>query len=376
MTQRADFDKIELFLVRVLKTLITERSVSRAAMRLQSTQPAVSAQLKRLRALTGDPLLVRTGNSMAPTQTALRLLEPAERLLQDAERLFSPRARQRSFDPGTSSAMFRIAASDYLDPLFLPELVAHLQRCAPQARLELLPLSEEFDYRRSLAAGEVDLVIGNWLTPPGELHLGRLMSDEIVCLVAEDHPAARSAASVSSRSAASVPSRSAASGSPRGAVPSATRAAAAARAWTVERYLGAEHVAPTPLHTGQQGAAPGVIDEYLTTLGLKRAIAVRSAHFGLIPLMVAQSRLVLTTGRLFCTRYIDSLPVRIVRCPVPFPPMAYYQLWHDLTHASASGRWLREQVRDVARNLAVHGLPRRVAAVTAAASIAASASAA
>ncbi len=374
MTPRADFDKIELFLVRVLKTLITERSVSRAAMRLQSTQPAVSAQLKRLRALTGDPLLVRTGNSMAPTQTALRLLEPAERLLQDAERLFSPRARQRSFDPGTSSAMFRIAASDYLDPLFLPELVAHLQRCAPQARLELLPLSEEFDYRRSLAAGEVDLVIGNWLTPPGELHLGRLMSDEIVCLVAEDHPAARSAASVPSRSAASVPSRgtapsrSAASGSPRSA-------ATAARAWTVERYLGAEHVAPTPLHTGQQGAAPGVIDEYLTTLGLKRAIAVRSAHFGLIPLMVAQSRLVLTTGRLFCTRYIDSLPVRIVRCPVPFPPMAYYQLWHDLTHASASGRWLREQVRDVARNLAVHGLPRRAAAVTAAASIAASASA-
>jgi DNA-binding transcriptional LysR family regulator len=43
MTQRVDFDKIEIFLIRVLKTLITERSVSRAAMRLQSTQPAVSA---------------------------------------------------------------------------------------------------------------------------------------------------------------------------------------------------------------------------------------------------------------------------------------------------------------------------------------------
>ena len=71
-------DKIELYLIRVLKTLITERSVSRAAMRLQSTQPAVSAQLKKLRTLTGDPLLVRSGNSMAPTDTALRLLEPDE----------------------------------------------------------------------------------------------------------------------------------------------------------------------------------------------------------------------------------------------------------------------------------------------------------
>ena len=58
MTQRADFDKIDLYLIRVLHTLITERSVSRAALRLHSTQPAVSAQLKRLRELTGDPLLV------------------------------------------------------------------------------------------------------------------------------------------------------------------------------------------------------------------------------------------------------------------------------------------------------------------------------
>ncbi|MBC8055515.1 MAG: LysR family transcriptional regulator, partial [Rhizobiales bacterium] len=308
MTQRVDFDKIELYLIRVLKTLIIEQSVSRAAMRLQSTQPAVSSQLKRLRALTGDPLLVRAGNSMAPTETALRLLEPATRLLQDADRLFSPRAHQRGFDPAASGTTFRIAASDYLDPLFLPELVAHLKRVSPKVRLELMPLSGEFDYRRSLAAAEVDLVIGNWLKPPEELHMGRLLSDEIVCLVSEDHPAVR---------------------------------ASATRAWSPERYLACEHVAPTPFHAN----APGVIDEHLAAIGVSREVMVRSAHFGLIPLMVAQSLLVLTTGRLFCSRYVASLPVRIVRCPVPFPPLTYYQLWHDLTHASASGRWLREQVR-------------------------------
>ena len=123
----------------------------------------------------------------------------------------------------------------------------------------------------------------------------------------------------------------------------------------MERYLGCEHVAPTPLHAN----APGVIDEHLSTLGLTRDVMVRSAHFSLIPLMVAQSLLVLTTGRLFCSRYVDNLPVRIVRCPVPFPPLTYYQLWHDLTHASASGRWLREQVRDVARNLSGHGMLQR-----------------
>jgi len=213
MVQRADFDKIELHLIRVLHTLITERSVSRAALRLQSSQPAVSAQLKRLRALTGDPLLVRAGNAMTPTAFALQMLAPAANLLGEADRLFSQRARRSGFDPQTSVTTFRIAASDFIDPGFLPELVLHLKQRAPQVRIELLTLSSHFDYRQSLAQGEVDLVIGNWLTPPDELHLGRLVSDEVVCLVAADHPIVR---------------------------------AGVGRAWTVERYLACEHVAPMP----------------------------------------------------------------------------------------------------------------------------------
>jgi DNA-binding transcriptional LysR family regulator len=78
--------------------------------------------------------------------------------------------------------------------------------------------------------------------------------------------------------------------------------------------------------------------------------------------MVADTWLVLTTGRLFCSRYVDALPVRIVRCPVAFPPLTYYQLWHDLTHNAASMRWFREQVREVARELGRRALPRRAAA--------------
>ncbi len=327
MTLAGDFGKIELRLIRVLQTLITERSVSRAAMRLGSTQPAVSGQLRRLRALTGDALLVRAGGGMAPTATALQLLGSAESILHEAGQLFGDRGRPRSFDPATSAAVFRIAASDYLDPLFLPELVARIKRAAPQVELELLPLSTEYDYRKRLASGEVDLVIGNWLRPPGELHMGRLISDEIVCLVGANHPAAREGATPAARS----------------------------RAWTAEHYLAAEHVAPTPFHSN----TPGVVDDHLTSLGLSRHVVVRSAHFSLIPLMVAQSLLVLTTGRLFCSRYVDALPVTILRCPVPFPALTYYQLWHELTHASPAGRWLREQVRDVARNLAGHGMLRR-----------------
>ncbi|MBL8323861.1 MAG: LysR family transcriptional regulator [Rubrivivax sp.] len=328
MVQRANFDTIDLHLIRVLHTVITERSVSRAALKLASSQPAVSAQLRRLRELTGDPLLVRAGQQMMPTATALTLLEPAGRVLHEAERLFSPKARERGFGAAQEvaklDATFRVAASDYLDPLFLPTLVAHMQRVAPLARLELITLSQDYDYRRHLALGDVDLVIGNWLEPPEELHLARLVSDEVVCLVSEDHPATR----------------------------------VGARGWTIARYLECEHVAPMPMHPG----ALGVIDQHLAAAGARRNITVRASHFSLIPLMVADTWLVLTTGRLFCGRYVDTLPVRVVRCPVAFPPLTYYQLWHDLTHSAASMRWFREQVREVARGLSRQALPRRAAA--------------
>jgi DNA-binding transcriptional LysR family regulator len=312
--------KVDLHLVKVLHTVITEGSVSRAAMKLASTQPAISAQLKRLRTLTGDALLVRAGTGLAPTATALALVEPAATLLRAADAIFGERRAGRAFDAAHSDTRFTIAASDYLDPLFLPELVARLQREAPHARIDLHPLSSDYDYRKSLARGELDLAVGNWLEPPGELHLGRLVSDEIVCLVGEDHPAARN---------------------PRG--------------WNPARYLDADHVAPTPFAPGVRG----VIDDHLAELGLERRIVVRSPHFGLIPLMLAQTHLVLTTGRLFCSRYVEALPLKIVRCPIEFPPLTYYQLWHDVTHASPAGRWLREQVRKVARALASHALPAR-----------------
>jgi DNA-binding transcriptional LysR family regulator len=314
MTLAPSLAKIDLHLVRVLHTVMTERSVSRAAMRLSSTQPAVSAQLKRLRALTGDALLVRSGGGMSPTEGGLLLAEHAARLLQEADALFNPRRRITGFEPSTATLPLRIAASDNLDPMFLPELVVHLKHEAPRCTIDVQPLSGEYDYRRHLAQGDVDLVIGNWLQPPGELHLGRLMTDEVVCLMAEQHPMAR---------------------------------VAQGRGWTVERYLQCEHVAPTPLHPG----ARGVIDEHLAGQGLQRNVVVRCAHFSLIPAMLADSLLVLTTGRQFCQRYLGLWPLKLVRCPVAFPPLTYYQLWHERVHHADSQRWLREQVREVSRRL-------------------------
>lgn len=190
------FEKIDLHLIRVLNTVLTERSVSRAAIRLGMYQPAVSAALKRLRVLAGDPILVRSGAGMVPTDAGLRMVEPSASILRAAGMLFSD---ARGFEPATAEVTFRLAASDYLDPLFLPQLVAQIKTQAPRCRIDIQPLSAESDYCSHLAQGQVDIVIGNWSEPPEDLHMGRLFGDEVVCLVAQDHPAVRCGAAGAAR---------------------------------------------------------------------------------------------------------------------------------------------------------------------------------
>ena len=108
MREHAIFDKIDLHLIRVLHTVLTERSVSRAAIRLGMHQPAVSASLRRLRDFAQDPLLVRSGSGMVPTEAGLRMIDPSATILRGAEMLF---ADARGFEPASATHTFRIAAS-------------------------------------------------------------------------------------------------------------------------------------------------------------------------------------------------------------------------------------------------------------------------
>ncbi|GAB2475604.1 MAG: LysR family transcriptional regulator [Comamonas sp.] len=304
MRDQALFDKIDLHLIRVLHTVLTERSVSRAALRLGMYQPAVSAALKRLRDLAGDPLLVRSGSGMMPTEVGQRMLEPAAAILRAAEGLFSD---VRTFDPRTATRTFRIAASDYLDPLFIPSLVARIKNEAPLCPVEIYSLSAETHYHAQLEQGDIDVVVGNWLKPTDDLHMASLLSDEVVCMVSKQHPAVR-------------------------------------RGWDMASWLEAEHIAPTPTYPG----ARGVIDAHLDALGVQRHVMARCTHFSAIPAIVASSLLVLTTGRQFCERFTDRLPVTILPCPMELPALQYYQLWHARSHGSEAVGWLRECLKKTA----------------------------
>ena len=70
---------LDLHLIRILYLLLVEKNVSRVALKLNQPQPSISASLRKLRELTGDPILVRGARGMVPTQHGESLLLPAKR---------------------------------------------------------------------------------------------------------------------------------------------------------------------------------------------------------------------------------------------------------------------------------------------------------
>ncbi|MEM8511327.1 DNA-binding transcriptional LysR family regulator [Massilia sp. MP_M2] len=302
---------LDLHLIRILYLLLVEKNVSRVALKLNQPQPSISASLRKLRELTGDPILVRGARGMVPTQHGEGLLKPAKRILDEAESLF---VRKAPFVPEEATRTFHIAAPDYLDARFLPNVVALLRRGSPGSKVVIHALGPGQDYLRMLSDGDMDLVIANWDEPPAHLHISKLFEDPIICTMRADSPYARRTAP---------------------------------DAMTLEDYLDLPHVAPTQMLPGYHG----VIDAHLERLGLQRRVAVESPYFGVIPYMLTQSDLVLTTGRQFIRAYEKTLPLKSFTVPVKFPPMRFYQLWHQRVHQSTEHKWLRDQVSSAARAL-------------------------
>ncbi len=303
---------LDLHLIRILYLLLVEKNVSRVALKLNQPQPSISASLRKLRELTGDPILVRGARGMVPTQHGESLLAPAKRILDETENLFLKKA---PFVPQEEARTFHVAAPDYLDSQFLPNLVALLRRGSPNSRVKIHGLGPGVDYVRLLSDGDMDLVIANWDEPPEHLHMSKLFEDPIICVMRADCPYALRTQNDK---------------------------------MTMDDYLTLPHVAPTQILPGYTG----VIDAYLESQGLQRNVMVESAYFGLIPHMLAQTDLVLTTGSQFVRHYEKLMPLKTYSVPVKFPPMRFYQLWHERVHQAPEHKWLREQVTSAAKALA------------------------
>lgn len=293
-------DQLDGFLIRLLVTVVEERSVTRAAHRLNLPQSTVSAGLTRLRAALNDPLLVRGRNEMVPTERMVQLYERMRYLAEEIESLCGPLA---VVEPDQITREFHIGAMDYVSSRFIPDIIARVLRVMPKAAVQIHPLSPDFDYLEGLESGALDVVIGNVGMPPSHLHLAPLFEDEIVCLVRKGHPALR-------------------------------------KGLTQAAYLEADHLGLIPYNANQLG----VIDAYLAQLGLRRHVKVVLPYFNNVPNMLVQSDLVFTTCRRYAQIHCADFPLQVVEPPIAFPSMRFHLLWHERTHRSIVSRHLREAV--------------------------------
>ncbi|MCB4771458.1 LysR family transcriptional regulator [Ancylobacter sp. Lp-2] len=294
---RTPDNPLSAFHLRVLGTLLEERSVTRAARRLGLSQPAASLVLKQLRDMFGDPLLVRSQGGMVLTERAAMLQAASAKALEELDGLL---VDPDHFDPSSSRQTFTIALPDHILPLMFNGIMREFRRRAPMARLVMRALGPDYDFEGALASGSADLVISNWPTPPSYLRRSVLFEDEFVCLVDRDHEFTR-------------------------------------RPPSADEYLAASHVAPADYAIAHRG----VVETHLSAIRVVRERRVVISYFSMAPYLLVGTDLIFTVTRHFAEHFAGILPLAIIPSPIAYPRIQFYQLWHERMQHSPTHRWLR-----------------------------------
>ena len=294
---------VDLNLLTVLAALLRDSNVTRAATALGMSQPAVSRALGRLRALLGDPLLVRGPAGMQPTPRAQALAPRVQALLAAAAGLIA----DRPFDPAQLSTAMTVAMTDHQTLFLLPRLLALLRAQAPGLSLRVQPYGA--DTLEALQRGRLDLafsVAGQALPP--SLRQAALYRDRFATVLRQGHPAIAD--------------------------------------WSLARYCALDHVLVSFTGQGQ-----GAMDMALADIGQRRRVALWVPHFTAALHLVAGSELTVTLPRSLAETYGPDLGLVVLDPPLPSPAFTIVLLWPEVLDAAPAHRWLRAQVRQAARGL-------------------------
>lgn len=177
---------LDLNLLRLFDAVYLERNVSRAAARLNLSQPAASQGLMRLRLALGDALFERASGGVRPTPRADRLAQTVQATLDALDGALN---ESSVFVPAQSQRVFRLHLSDIGEARFLPALMTALRGQAPHVQVESLPLPHE-EISPALDRGQADLALG-FLPTVKETRQQVLLHDRYIVLLRRGHPLLR-----------------------------------------------------------------------------------------------------------------------------------------------------------------------------------------
>lgn len=291
-----DLRRLDLNLLVTLDTLLAEHNVTRAAQRLNLSQPAVSVHLAKLRHALADPLLLPGPRGMQPTARADALREPLRQALDALAHALAP---ARPFDPAAALHTWRIAATDYGESTIVLPALRGLRSAAPGSRLALLELVPP-RIARQAEQGEIDLALDTSEGAPQGLRRRALFRERYVLAGRAGHPRLK-------------------------------------RRPTPTQFCKLEHVVVSP----DGGGFRGVTDQALSQAGLARRVVLSVPHF----LFVISALLDTDLVAMLPSRLVRDAPgLQVVEPPVAVPGFEMAMLWHERRHRDPAHRWLREHI--------------------------------
>ncbi|RTL15450.1 MAG: LysR family transcriptional regulator [Sphingomonadaceae bacterium] len=292
-----DTRNLDLGLLVTLEALLGERNVTRAARRLNLSQPALSARLARLREAFGDPLLIPAQRGMVLTQRAVELRQPLHEALEGVRRVVADGA---PFDPATMQATLVIAATDYQQYALLTRFSVALRTEAPRVRiawraLDVLALATQ------LERGEVDLALASSDHAPAAMRQRQLYCEDYTVIARQGHPTVQGYVSM-------------------------------------DVFCTLEHVVVSP----QGGGFSGPTDAALEAVGRRRTVALSTSGFLIVPEVVSRSDMIALVPRRIADGWSDR--VQVLDPPLTIPGFTIASVWHDRTTNHPAQRWLRERL--------------------------------
>jgi LysR family transcriptional regulator, nod-box dependent transcriptional activator len=289
-----NLNRLDLNLLVALDALLTERSITHAAERLNLSPSATSGALARLRVYFDDELLTQIGRRMVPTPLGESLQTSVRECLLHVQATVEIKPH---FDPVQSKRNFTLMMSDYVSTVLMPAALRRLQREAPGVTIELI--GNESEPWEALGRGEIDFLVlpQNFIREghPAEL----LFEDDYVCVCWSGNTQIGEAISM-------------------------------------EQCLELGHV------VARIGTLrPPTIDAwFFERFGHARHVEVIATNFNSVPhLLVGTSRISIMHRRL-AMAYAGALPLKILPSPVVMPRLVEMIQWHKYRDRDPGRVWL------------------------------------
>lgn len=295
-----DLRNLDLNLLVSLDALLAERNVTRAAVRLHMSQPALSAQLARLRTIFDDPLLMpaESGRGMVATARAERLQADLRGALHHLQAVIN---RAPSFDPLTDVRGFTLASSDNAGVLIGVPLFEALRTTAGDGIRIAWRSIDQHRVAAQLESGEIDFLIAAPDVMPPAMKATRVTQERFVMAQRKGHP--------------------------RGTGP-----------LDLASYCALRHV----LVSISGGNFHGFMDEHLERLGVHRTVAVSVQQFGLAAAILQVTDYVCTLPARLVQRHADTLDA--FELPFAAQGFSLYLGWHPRYHADPANCWMRDVI--------------------------------